>query len=283
MNRMDAAFAAMLEKGEKILVSYFPVGDSCVADAVAWAGKFLENGTTVLELGLPYENPVMDGAVVRESMERALRRTDLTGAFADISDIRKAYPNALLQAMTYVENVLKYGCERFADICAECGVDAVLAANADPRQLAELDKALGRYDIRNLRFIPYRMTEENIADLLKNPGGYVYLQAVDGATGSSSEITDQAGENAARLRSAGVTAPLIPGFGISTPEHIKAYLAMGVDGVIVGSAIIKHILNGTGEEYIKSLSDALRCPQTKCLTPGGVTIKHDQNQKEKGE
>lgn len=258
MSRMQQTFEAMMAKKEKILVSYFPIGDPCVADAVSWAKRFLDNGTTVLELGLPYEAPVLDGAVVKESMERALQRTDLTGVFSDIVAIRTACPNAILQVMTYVENILKYGYEEFARICHEIGVDAVLAANASPAQMAMLDKSLAPYDIDNIRFIPYHMSPENIADLQKNASGYVYLQAIDGATGSAAAITDQVEKNAQALRRAGIKVPLIPGFGISTPEHIKAYLSMGVDGVIVGSSIIKNILAGTGESYIKSLSDALR-------------------------
>lgn len=257
MNRMNRVFGEMMRRGEKILVSYFPIGDPCVADAVEWAGRFLENGTTVLELGLPYEDPVLDGEVVKASMARALERTDLEGVFRDIAAIRQAYPDALLQVMTYVENVLKYGYAAFGVLCARCGVDAVLTANADPRQMAELDEVLGRHDICNLRFIPYHMTETHIADLKLHGGGYVYLQAVDGATGSAAAITDQIEKNVCRLRDAGITAPLIPGFGISTPEHIRTYLAMGADGAIVGSAIIKHLLDGTGEAYIQSLADAL--------------------------
>lgn len=261
MNRMNRTLGQMLSRGEKILVSYFPIGDPCVADAVDWAGRFLKNGTTVLELGLPYEDPVLDGTVVKESMMRALECTDLKGVFEDIAAIRQAYPEALLQVMTYVENVLKYGYESFADLCARCGVDAVLTANADPQQMAELDEALAVHDICNLRFIPYHMTDSHVADLRQHIGGYVYLQAVDGATGSAAAITDQIEKNVCRLRNAGVTAPLIPGFGISTPEHIRSYLSMGADGVIVGSAIIKHLLDGTGEVYIRSLADALRsCP-----------------------
>ena len=258
MNRMEQVFPAMLERGRKILVSYFPIGDPCVADPVDWAGRFLENGTTVLELGLPYEAPVLDGEVVRASMERALQHTDLEHIFLDISEIRHAFPNAILQVMTYAETVLRFGGEQFAEICRGIGVDAVLSANESPALRAELDRSLGALGIDHLRFIPYHMNDSHILDLKKHGSGYAYLQAVDGATGSSTAITSQIGGNIRLLRQSGVSLPLIPGFGISTPEHVKAYLAMGADGVIVGSAIIRHILDGTGERYIKSLSDALR-------------------------
>ena len=258
MSRMAARFAEMAARGEKILVSYFPIGDSCVADAAAWAGTFYKTGTTVLEIGLPYEDPVYDGPTVADSMARALSRTDLAGVFEDIRKIRAAYPDGIVQVMTYVENIRKYGFDEFARILAELDVDALLAANADPAEKAALDAALAPYGIDNLRFVPYHMTDEMIRDLQENASGYVYLQAVDGQTGSAAAITEQPKENAARLRAAGVNVPMIPGFGISTPGHVRTYLAMGLDGVVVGSAIIKSILAGKGEEYLRSLSEALR-------------------------
>ena len=254
MNRMDIVFSQMANKNEKILVSYFPIGDSYVADSVGWAKKFFDNGTTVLEIGLPYEEPILDGSTVAGSMERALQRTDLDAVLLDIANIRKAFPDSILQIMTYFENIEKYGVERFAKICAEvCDVDAVLSPNADKEQRCLLDRELGKYGIYDLRFIPYRFGEDEIRDLLENGHGYVYLQAVDGKTGSGSEITTQIRDNVEILRAAGITLPLIPGFGISTREHVKAYLDMGADGVIIGSALINKIIDGKVESYLKEI------------------------------
>ena len=258
MGRMKNVFDTMMSKNEKILVSYFPSGDTIVEDTVLWAGKFYENGTTVLEMGFPYENPYLDGQVVVDSMARSMSRKDLKEILEDVKKIREAYPNAIIQGMTYVEVVLKYGYETFAKMMADADIDALLVANANFEQRAELDKALSVYDIDNLRFVPYHINEKIVEDLKKNASGYIYLQAVDGQTGSRAEITDQIEQNIKALRAAGITVPLIPGFGISTVEHIKKYLSMGSDGVIVGSAIIKNIIAGTGERYIKSLSDALK-------------------------
>lgn len=253
MNRMDKVFAQMAERKEKILVSYFNMGDSYVADSVVWAKKFFDNGTTVLEIGLPYENPVLDGPVVANSMERALSRTNLDRVLFEIVEIRRKCPDNILQIMTYFENIEKYGVDRFAQICAVCDVDAVLAPNATAEQMSQMDEALGRCGIYNLRFVPYHIGEETVKDLQKNAGGYVYLQAVDGKTGSSAAITDQIRKNIEKLRAAGVKAPLIPGFGISTREHVRTYLNMGSDGVIIGSAIINHIINGDCEAYLSGI------------------------------
>ena len=257
MSRMEEAFKEMKKENKKILVSYFPLGDPCVADSAEWAKLFYDCGTTVLEVGLPFEKPVLDGTVVRESMERALQRINLDESFEEIRKIRNANPKKIIQLMTYVENILKIGFEEFAEKCHECDIDAVLSANANQKQMAELDRVLSRYDIDNLRFIPYHIEERHVEDLKNNGKGYVYLQAIDGKTGGVTELTDQIEKNIDMLRSAGIEIPLIPGFGISTQEHIRVYLSMGADGVIVGSSIIKNLLEGNGETYIRSLAQAL--------------------------
>jgi len=257
MNRMRDKLTAMKKSGHKILVSYFPIGDSYVADTVKWATDLYNWGTDVMEIGLPFEEPFLDGKTVADSMERARERTNLDKVFEEIKEVREANPDEIIQAMTYVENILKYGASNFAKLCSDCGVDAVLAANASPTEMHILDKAFKEYDIINLRFEPYNLSDENVQDLKENADGYIYLQAVDGKTGSSAEITDQVGKNVKLLEGEGIDTPKIPGFGISAPEHVRTYLSMGSDGVIIGSAIINNIIHGTCEEYIKSIRDAL--------------------------
>lgn len=250
MNRMDTVFSQMAKDGKKILVSYFNIGDSYIADSVASAKRFFENGTTVLEIGLPYENPFLDGAAVSGSMERALQRTNLDRVLFEIVEIRRACPGQIIQLMTYFENIEKYGVKRFAEICSTCNIDAVLSPNANSEQMAQLDEELGKYEIYNLRFVPYHIDDATVTDLQDNAAGYVYLQAVDGKTGSNHVITDQIARNIHLLKKAGIQVPLIPGFGISSREHVRAYLEMGADGVVIGSAIINHIIAGNFDNYM---------------------------------
>ncbi len=258
MNRMERIFGEMLKKDEKILVAYFPLCDPALEDQVAWAGKYFANGATVLEMGLPYEDPCLDGKTVRDSMDRALAHHSLDDAFETIRALRKAYPENILQVMTYYEIIDKMGVEAFAQRCADCGADAVLSPNVPAEKRQELDEALSKYDLIDLRFSPYHLTDAAEADLKAHAKGYIFQQAVDGATGPQKTVSPQAGINAARLKSLGITTPVLGGFGLSNAEQVAQMKSTGVDGVIVGSAIITAIQEGHGEAFIQSLREALK-------------------------
>lgn len=258
MNRMERIFKQMMDEGDKILVTYFPVGDTVFDDDdVNWAEKYFSNGSTLLEIGLPYENPVLDGKTIRDSMERARNHYTLDQVFDKIKEIRAKFPENILQIMTYFEIVENCGIENFAEICHECDVDAVLSPNAAAKKIPEMDEALGKYNIFNLRFAPYHLTPEVIEDLKENARGYIFLQAVDGVTGPQKEVSPQVGKNVRILKDAGVTTPVVAGFGISNPDQIREVVEMGADGAIVGSAIVNHIIEGNGPEFIKSLKEAM--------------------------
>lgn len=256
-NRMEATFNAMAERGERILVAYYPLCDPLIEDQVAWAGTYFENGATVLEMGLPYENPVLDGATVRNSMARALEKHDVADAFKVIAELREAYPDNILQVMTYFEIIDQMGVQEFTAACAQAGADAVLSPNTPSERVPELDEALAAHDLINLRFSPFHLTSEAEDDLKQNAKGYIFQQSVDGATGPQETVSPQIGVNVERLKSLGITTPVVAGFGISNGEQVKEACTMGADGVIVGSAILNAIQAGEGAAFIKSLRDAM--------------------------
>ena len=257
MNRMNDLLK-MTARGEKILILNFPVGDPKMGDPAAMAKTYVENGCHVLEAMLPYEDPVLDGGTVRASMARALEVTDLEGAFGILKTVREACPKAVLQVMTYLGNVKKYGFDGFAAKCAAAGVDGALIPDASPEELLALDKAFGAYDIRNLRFAPYRLTDEVIASMKDLDCGYIFQQAADGGTGKRDSVSPQIGINYKLWKDAGVKAPVCAGFGISNAAQAAEAVRLGCDGIIVGSAMIDHLDTGDTAEYIASLAEALK-------------------------
>ena len=257
VNRMERIFGEMMAGGKKILVSYFPLCDTALDDQVAWAGKYFANGTTVLEMGLPYEDPCLDGKTVRDSMSRALSKYTVDDAFDVIRSLRQTYPDNILQVMTYYEIIDKMGIEAFAQRCADCGADAVLSPNTPAEKVPALDAALSSRGLLNLRFAPYHLTPQAEADLKADARGYIFQQSVDGVTGPQATTSPQVGVNVKRLKSLGITTPVVAGFGISNAQQVGEMRAMGADGVVVGSAILSASLEGHGESFIKSLREAL--------------------------
>ena len=258
MNRMDNVFGRLSEENKNILILYFPIGDTIFDDDISWAGKYFDGGCTVLEIGLPNDNPVLDGKTVSDSMARALSHTNLEEIFVTIEKMRKKYPENILQIMTYYHIIDGYGIEEFARKCDACGVDGVLCPNTPADKVAELDQALGAYNVYNLRFVPYHLTDEVIRDLKENSHGYIFQQAVDGGTGAQPTVSPQIGKNVKLIKEAGVKTPVCAGFGISDAAQAAEAISMGADGVIVGSATITHILAGDGEEFIASLGNAMK-------------------------
>lgn len=253
MNRMKTIFADMKTRGEKATILYFPIGDPLMGDSVELAKTYFNVGCTVLEIGLPYENPCLDGPTVANSMARALEVVDLEKVFEIIKNIRKECPNNILQVFTYYENVAKYGAKEFAKKCYECGADALLTPNATLEQLKELDEELKPYDLINLRFKPYNLSEEDLKDCAENAEGYIFSQAVNGSTGARDTVDPHIAENVKLLKESGTRAIIIPGFGISNAEQGKEVINMGADGFCIGSATIKHFEAGDGKEFIESL------------------------------
>ena len=256
MNNMRAVFKQMIEKGEKILVCYYPLCDPLLEDQIEWAGKYFDAGTDVLEMGLPYENPCYDGKIVRESMERALVDHNLDDAFEVIKKIHDKYPNKVLEIMTYYENIEKLGVENFVKRSKEAGVDSVLSPNATIDQLKEMDEIFKKYDLINLRFAYYNITDEQLEDL-KECDGFIFVQAVNGATGPQKTVDKHVGENVKLLKDAGIKIPCIGGFGISNPDQVYEMKQLGTDGCVIGSSVLSAIIKGNGYEYIKSLKEAL--------------------------
>lgn len=258
MNRMERILQDKKQKGEKFLVGYFPLADTALAgDDVGWAKKYFDNGVTVLEMGLPYENPILDGKTVQDSMQRALQHTALDDVFGVIKGIRAQCPDNILQIMTYYGNVEKYGIAGFAKRCADCGADAVLAPDTPFDKYGEMDAELQKHGLLFLRFSFYNITPTALEDIRANARGYIFQQAVNGATGVVEGVSPQVETNIGIIKNAGVTTPVVAGFGISSAGQIQTAIGMGADGVVVGSSILAHILTGDAQAYIASLKAAL--------------------------
>jgi tryptophan synthase alpha chain len=257
MNHMQETLLRRMQDGKKVLVGYFPLADPAMGDQIARVGEYLESGVDVLELGLPYERPALDGRIVRDSMERALAVSDAKTALESIGELRESFPDACLQIMTYHEIVEAMGPEQFCRMAKEAGADGAMSPNASSMQAEELGRALEEQGLIMPRFAPFHLDRSAATEIAHKARGYVFVQAQDGKTGAQTGVPAEVGKNISLLRSCFEDIPLYAGFGISCPEQIKTLIAMGADGVIVGSSIISAVLEGRSRSYISSLRAAL--------------------------
>ena len=211
-----------------ILVCYLPVGDPMMLSNQVKI--YAEQGVDVFEVGIPCADPFMDGELVRNTMYRAIEAgVQQVDIFAQALSIRKIYNNKAVVMVGYknicLEKLKPYGASSF-DAWLQIGADAMMIS-----------------DIPQISFVPYQMSEESIV-LACSSSGYVMLQAAAGTTGLRDEFDISNKAKVAKLRSRGVTVPILLGVGISNAEQARQAIDCGADGVVIGSACLAKTLQG---------------------------------------
>jgi tryptophan synthase alpha chain len=235
---IDARKAA----GSGALVGYLPVGFPDLATSIEAAVALVENGVDLLELGLPYSDPVMDGPVIQAATQRALAGGfRLAHAFEAVAAItaRVAAPVAV---MTYWNPVLQYGVDRFADDLVTAGGSGLITPDLIPDDAEAWLSASERTGLGRVFLAAPTSTPERLRMLAGTSRGFVYAVSTMGTTGARTEVDSAARALVGRLREAGVERACV-GLGISTVEQVREVLEYA-DGAIVGSAFVKALVDG---------------------------------------
>ncbi|MFE3837621.1 tryptophan synthase subunit alpha [Pseudogemmobacter sonorensis] len=221
-----------------ILSCYFPLGDPAVP--VALLDVYADAGVDVIEIGLASANPALDGAEVRASMARADRgraRADLDLVLTRLA-LHATPPAALLMSYDDPDHPGRRDPAFWAGLQS-----ALVVATAQSRSLPEIEATAQRAGLPLSAFVPLPVSPAG-RKAAQAAGYYVMLQAVEGVTGTRSGIDPGNAARIADLRASGVTAPILPGFGIGTGDQAREMRAMGADGVVVGSAVLRAALDG---------------------------------------
>ncbi|MFQ5816021.1 MAG: tryptophan synthase subunit alpha [Candidatus Hydrothermarchaeaceae archaeon] len=259
MSRIAAKFAELDEKGEGALIGYLTLGDPDIKTSEELIASLLEN-VDIMELGIPFSDPIADGPTIQGAMERALKagvNTDI--AFEMVSRLRKRFDKPFV-FMTYYNIVLQYGEEKFINRCAEEGVDGVLISDM-PIEEAEGTLALcEKYGVDFVCLIAPTTGEERIRKIAAKAKGFLYLVALLGVTGAREKLEEETVRKTKwALRYAG-GVPLAVGFGISKKEHVQSLIRAGAQGAVVGSAFVELIAERGGDAAadLKRLSSELK-------------------------
>lgn len=234
MTRIGKAFA----RGKKPLFIGFTVaGDPDKFTCINIARALIAGGTDILELGVPFSDPVADGPTIQKADERALAAgTTLDSVFDIVREIRKESEVPIV-LLTYYNIVYRRGIERFYREAKLAGVDGILIADMPVEESGEVCNAAVRSEIDPIFLITQTTSEERIKKIAEKARGYLYLVAVLGVTGARDSISAGAIDLLGRVRKH-TNLPLALGFGISLPEHATTCASAGTDGIIVGSAIV---------------------------------------------
>ena len=253
--RLESWLTARRAAGHKLLVPYVTGGmdDQWLLTVEALAGA----GADAIEVGIPFSDPMIDGPVVQEASLRALERgTTPDGILADLSRIDVGIP---LVVMTYYNVIYRAGHERIAGMMAQSGVSGAIIPDLPLEELGPWARAADDAGVASVLLVAPSTPEGRIAAVCRRSRGFVYAVGRMGVTGEQVELADSARQVAERVVRA-TELPVCVGIGVSTPEQAAAVCEVA-DGVVVGSALVRRLLEGGGPEgaaaFVASLRHAL--------------------------
>jgi tryptophan synthase alpha chain len=239
-NRIDRAFARLRANHEKGFVAYISGGDPDPAHTVPLALALEAAGVDILELGVPFSDPLADGPVNQAAASRALAAgSTVSGLLNNVRELRTKSEMPIV-LFTYLNPIYAFGFERFLNEAAASGVDGVLILDLPPDEIALNPELRGRSDgLKMIRLIAPNTPPERIKVIAAGAEGFIYYVTREGVTGEQQSLSASIAGQVEAIR-AQSPLPVAVGFGISTPDHARA-AAQSADAVVVGSAIVRQI------------------------------------------
>ena len=237
--RIRAAFEQAASQRRAALVPYLVAGRPSVADVPRLVADVVAAGADLVELGIPFSDPLADGPVIRDATRRALDDgVTVAGVLDIVRAIRAAGVDVPLVGMGYVNPLIAYGLERFCVDAAAAGLDGLIIPDVRLEQANELRAAVAAAGL-GITFLATPLTsDDRIAELAAASSGFLYAVATTGTTGARADVAEATIELLDRARAAAGGVPVAVGFGVSLPAHVER-LAPHADGVIVGSALVE--------------------------------------------
>ncbi len=263
MNRIDQKFQSLKTQKRKAFIAFITAGDPDLKTTEDLVLGLEGAGVDIIELGIPFSDPLADGPIIQASYFRALNKSaTVKKILKTVKRIRRktSIPIAL---MSSYNPILRFGEEKFVKACADAGVDGLIIPDLPPEESRILRQATGNFDIATIFFVAPTSTDERIRANIRASSGFVYYVSLTGITGTQKAVARSVVKQINHIKRF-TQKPVCAGFGISTPQQVKD-IGRAADGVIVGSAIVKAIeqnkgsrdLVGTVTRYVRSLVKSL--------------------------
>jgi tryptophan synthase alpha chain len=237
--RISKRFAELRDAGELGVVAYITAGDPSLDATLKFVLALAEAGADVIELGVPFSDPLADGPTIQRASERALKSgTTLAGVIELVRRIRESSQVSLV-LFSYYNPILQMGLEKFASAAASAGADGVLATDLTPEESEEYRRILGGHHLDTIFLGAPTSTDERLAKIAACSSGFLYLISRTGVTGAKDALPDDLPALLRRARSV-TRLPIAVGFGISLPGHVSVLGGLA-DAAVVGSALVSEI------------------------------------------
>jgi len=256
--RISERFKELEKKHEKALILYISCGDPSAEDTVRIARGVMDAGCDILELGLPFSDPIADGPVIQAASQRAIAKGMNTDKYFETC---KKISGAPKVCMTYYNLIYSYGLERFADSCAASDITGLIVPDLPPEEAGPLKKACDNAGVDLIYIVSPQTSNARLALIKKSMGkskGFIYLQSVLGVTGARESMKLDLEKKISEVKKF-FGMPVAVGFGVSRPEQVSGLAKQGADGIIVGSAVVKMIAEGEDiNAFVRELKRATR-------------------------
>ena len=266
MTRIGRKFAELKLAKRKALITFITAGDGSLAFTERLVPEMAVAGADIIELGVPFSDPMADGLAIQLSSERSLATgTTLAAILATVKNIRQGCDVPLL-LMGYYNPVFVYGVESFCNDAAAAGVDGVLLVDLPPEEAADFSRCAAAAGLDFISLLTPTSDLSRIAKVKRIGRGFIYYVSVAGVTGARTTVAQDIGPMVAAIRET-ASLPVAVGFGISTPEQAAA-VAKLADGVVVGSALVKLFEQFAGDELSQEITSAVRALKAGIETAG---------------
>ena len=244
-------------KNKPGLVIYFTAGDPDLATTREMAIAAIDNGADVIELGVPFSDPLADGPVIQRASERAVAKgTRLSDVLGICKEIRTARPQAGIILFSYLNPVVRFGMEKFAHAAKDAGADGVLLTDMIVEEAAEYLKVMREVGLAPVFLAAPTSPDERLKAIAENSQGFVYAISRVGITGTQTELAADAEGLVRRLKQF-TKLPIALGFGVSTPEHVKTVGGFA-DAAVVGSAIVGLVEKTAAADAAKAVGEFVK-------------------------
>ena len=261
MNRIDRCFADLKQRKERALICFLTGGDPDLETTGKLVSKIAECGADIVELGIPFSDPLADGPSIQLSAHRALKAGTTVGRVLEQVKSIREHCEVPIIFMTYYNPVQKYGLERFANEAAEVGGDGVIMTDLPPEEAGAWRSAAENTGLATIFLLAPTSTKDRIELVANMASGFIYCVSRTGVTGARDEVPADLKGLVGRIKAAS-SLPVVVGFGISRPEHVGQVTEFA-DGAVVGSALINVIADCADSneiveragEFVRSLKE----------------------------
>lgn len=263
MDRIAQAFSAAKAERRAAFISYVCGGDPDAATSLAVLKSLADNGADILEIGVPFSDPLADGLTNQLAAQRALAAGMTHDRFFALIRQLRDHTQKPVVLYTYYNLIYSQGVEAYVARCAQAGVDGILALDCPPEEAGELIAACRKHRVTNIFIVAPTTPPARVKLIAEHATGFIYYVSRTGVTGERSDVAADMAEAVSVIRRY-ATVPVVVGFGISTPEHVRTVGSVA-DGVVVGSALVNVISQNLAEPA--TIAPAMAA-KTKLLASG---------------